>query len=117
MQRLDDENNRLAAQKLDANIANARDQVFAILQKEKIIRRHFDNDFPDGMPEDVAFIKEDFDRLQLNRKKLQSALNNEYSGLNTTQINILAEDIEYQAQDLAKILERICKRMPSLCNE
>ena len=117
MQRLDDENNRLAAQKLDANIANARDQVFAILQKEKIIRRHFDNDFPDGMPEDVAFIKEDFDRLQLNRKKLQSALNNEYSGLNTTQINIIAEDIEYQAQDLAKILERICKRMPSLCNE
>ena len=117
MQRLDDENNRLAAQKLDANIANARDQVFAILQKEKIIRRHFDNDFPDGMPEDVAFIKEDFDRLQLNRKKLQSALNNEYSGLNTTQINIIAEDIEYQAQDLAKILERICKRMPELCNE
>ena len=117
MQRLDDENNRLAAQKLDANIANARDQVFAILQKEKIIRRHFDNDFPDGMPEDVAFIKEDFDRLQLNRKKLQSALNNEYSGLNTTQINIIAEDIEYQAQDLAKILERICKRMPTLCDE
>jgi len=69
------------------------------------------------MTEDVAFIKEDFDRLQLNRKKLQSALNNEYSGLNTTQINILAEDIEYQAQDLAKILERICKRMPSLCDE
>ena len=117
MQRQEDENNRLAAQKLDATIANARDQVFAILQKEKIIRHHFDNDFPNGMTEDVAFIKEDFDRLQLNRKKLQSALNNEYSGLNTTQINIIAEDIEYQAQDLAKILERICKRMPSLCDE
>ncbi|MBO7462701.1 MAG: hypothetical protein J6T96_08900 [Bacteroidales bacterium] len=117
MQRQEDENNRLAAQKLDATVSNARDQVFTILQKEKIIRRHFDNDFPDGMTEDVEYIKEDFDRLQNNRKKLQSALNNEYSGLNTTQINILAEDIEYQAQDLAKILERICKRMPELCNE
>ena len=117
MQRLDDENNRLAAQKLDAAIANARDQIFSILQKEKIIRRHFDNDFTEGMTEDVEFMKEDFDRLQQNRKKLQSALNNDYSGLNTTQINIATEEIEYQAQDLAKILERICKRMPTLCDE
>ena len=117
MQRQEDENNRLAAQKLDAAIANARDQIFSILQKEKIIRRHFDNDFPEGMTEDVEFMKEDFDRLQQNRKKLQSALNNDYSGLNTTQINIATEEIEYQAQDLAKILERICKRMPTLCDE
>jgi len=117
MQRQEDENNRLAAQKLDAAIASARDQIFSILQKEKIIRRHFDNDFPDGMAEDVAFVKEDFDRLQEHRKKLQSALNNDYSGLNTTQINIATEEIEYQAQDLAKILERICKRMPTLCEE
>ena len=117
MQRQEDENNRLAAQKLDAAIANARDQIFSILQKEKIIRRHFDNDFTEGMTEDVEFMKEDFDRLQQNRKKLQSALNNDYSGLNTTQINIATEEIEYQAQDLAKILERICKRMPTLCDE
>ena len=117
MQRQEDENNRLAAQKLDAAIVSARDQIFSILQKEKIIRRHFDNDFPDGMAEDVAFVKEDFDRLQEHRKKLQSALNNDYSGLNTTQINIATEEIEYQAQDLAKILERICKRMPTLCEE
>ena len=117
MQRQEEENNRLAAQKLDAAIVSARDQIFSILQKEKIIRRHFDNDFPDGMAEDVAFVKEDFDRLQEHRKKLQSALNNDYSGLNTTQINIATEEIEYQAQDLAKILERICKRMPTLCEE
>ena len=117
MQRQEDENNRLAAKRLDAATANARDQVFAILQKEKIIRRHFDNDYRDGMSEDVEYIKEDFDRLQQNRKKLQSALNNEYSGLNTTQLNIATEDIEYQTQDLAKILERICKRMPELCDE
>ena len=117
MQRQEDENNRLAAKRLDAATTNARDQVFAILQKEKIIRRHFDNDYRDGMPEDVEYIKEDFDRLQQNRKKLQSALNNEYSGLNTTQLNIVTEEIEYQTQDLAKILERICKRMPELCDE
>lgn len=117
MQRQEDENRRLAAARLDDKIADARDQIFTILQKEKIIRRHFDNDFPDGMPEDVEYVKEDFDRLQSLRKKLQSALNNEFSGLNTTQIDLAAEDIEYQAKDLAKILERICKRMPELCNE
>ena len=117
MQRQEDENNRLAAQQLDAAISNARDQIFTILQKEKVIRRHFDGDYPDGMPDDVAYLKEDFDRLQTDRAKLQSALKNDYSGLNTTQINIAAEDIIYQSQDLAKILERICKRMPALCNE
>jgi hypothetical protein len=117
MQRHEEENNRLAAKQLETAIANARDQIFTILQKEKIIRQHFENDYPDGMPDDVAYLKEDFDRLQTDRAKLQSALKNDYSGLNTTQLSLASEDITYRTQDLAKILERICKRMPELCNQ
>jgi hypothetical protein len=117
MKRQEDENNRLAAQQLETAIANARDEIFNILQKEKIIRRHFSDDYPDGMPDDVAYLKEDFDKLQARREKMQSALKNDYTNLNTTQLTIAAEDIGYQVQDLAKILERICKRMPDICNE
>ncbi len=117
MQRQEEENNRMAAQQLETAISNARDQIFTILQKEKIINAHFENDYPEGMPDDVAYLKEDFDKLQADRAKLQSALKNDYSGLNTTQLSLAAEDIIYQTQDLAKILERICKRMPQLCNE
>ena len=117
MKRQEDDNNRIAAQQLETAIANARDQIFTILQKEKNIRHHFDNDYPNGMTDDVAYLKEDFDRLQRNREKLQSALKNDYSGLNTTQLTIIAEDIGYQSQDLAKILERICRRMPELCDK
>lgn len=117
MQRQEEENKRTATQQLEKATSDARDQIFTTIQKEKTIRSHFDNDYPDGTPDDVAYLKEDFERLHNLRVKLQSALKNDYSDLNTTQINLAAEEIAYQTQDLAKILEQICKRMPQLCNE
>ncbi len=117
MQRQEAENKRLAEQKLEAAISNARDQILTSLQQEKVIRRHFEQDYADGMPDDVAYMKEDFDKLIQTRKKLQSAIKIDHADLNTTQLDLASEDIAYETKDLAKILEQLCRRMPELCNE
>jgi len=117
MQRLEAENQRLARKKLLDAIENARTQIFVILQKEKNIKQHFDNDFPNGLPDDAAFVNEDFLKLQQSRENLQNIIKKDYTDQNTTQLNIIADDIGYETQDLAKNLERICKLMPQLCND
>jgi len=115
LQRLDNENLRIAQQRLENTKANAKDQIFSILQKEKLIRRHFEQDYGDTLPEDVEYIHEDYLKLKSNREKLQSVIKKDYSDQNTTQLNLISDNIEYEAQDLAKILENICKKMPELC--
>ncbi|MCQ2252887.1 MAG: hypothetical protein MJZ61_05500, partial [Bacteroidales bacterium] len=115
MQRLDTENMRLAQQKLSSSVAAAKDRVFTILQKEQILQKHFKNDYGDTLPPDVEYIYEDFQKLQTARGKLQAVIKKDYSDQNSTQINILADNIDYESQDLAKILEHICSKMPELC--
>ncbi len=115
LQRLDSENLRNAQKRLSNTISQAKDQIFNILQKEKIIRKHFEQDYGDTLPDDVEYIYEDFEKLQNNREKLQSVIKKDYSDQNTTQLNLISDNIEYEAQDLAKILDNICKKMPELC--
>ncbi len=115
LQRLDKENLRLAQQRLSNSIANAKDQIFTILQKEKIMKKHFDEDYGEEMPADVEYIHEDFLKLQNNRENLQLVIRKDYSDQNTTQLNLISDDIDYETQDLAKILDNICRKMPELC--
>ncbi len=115
LQRLDAENLRMAQKRLENTISDAKDQIFTILQKEKILRRHFEQDYGDTLPDDVEYMHEDFVKLQNNREKLQSIIKKNYSDQNTTQLNLISDNIEYEAQDLAKILDNICKKMPELC--
>lgn len=115
LQRLDDENMRLARKKLDKSISAAKDQIFNSLKREKVMQEHFQNDYGDNLPPDVEYIHEDFVKAQKIRENLQLVVKKDYSGQNSTQINLAADDIDYETQDLAKILEHICNKMPELC--
>ena len=88
-----------------------------MLQKEKIIQKHFDEDYKDGLSTQEEFILEDFKKLQSLRSDLVTQTKKDLSGLTPTQKDILTDEIHYKTQDLAKILEQICKRMPQLCTE
>lgn len=115
LQRLDKENLRMAQQRLSNSISNARDMIFSLLQKEKILSKHFSEDYGENMPDFVAYLYEDFQKLQHNRENLQLVIKKDYSDQNTTQLNLISDDIDYETQDLAKILDNICKKMPELC--
>jgi len=116
-QRLSKENDRIAQEKLSLSISNAKDIIFNVLQKEKIIQKHFDEDYKDGLSTQEEFILEDFKKLQSLRSDLVTQTKKDLSGLTPTQKDILTDEIHYKTQDLAKILEQICKRMPQLCTE
>lgn len=116
-QRLSKENDRFAQEKLSLSISNAKDVIFNVLQKEKIIQKHFDEDYKDGLSTQEEFILEDFKKLQSLRSDLVTQTKKDLSALNPTQKDILTDEIHYKTQDLAKILEQICKRMPQLCTE
>lgn len=116
MQRLDSENNRLAKKKLENASGTAKDQIFAILQREKIIQKHFDEDYQKPLPPDVQYVYDEFLTLQKKRGNLQASVEKDYSDLNTTQIDLKADNINMETQELAKILESLCKKMPNLCN-
>ena len=116
-QRLSKENDRFAQEKLSLSISNAKDIIFNVLQKEKIIQKHFDEDYKDGLSTQEEFILEDFKKLQSLRSDLVTQTKKDLSGLTPTQKDILTDEIHYKTQDLAKILEQICKRMPQLCTE
>ena len=116
-QRLSKENDRIAQEKLSLSISNAKDIIFNVLQKEKIIQKHFDEDYKDGLSTQEEFILEDFKKLQSLRSDLVTQTKKDLSGLTPTQKDILTDEILYKTQDLAKILEQICKRMPQLCTE
>ena len=116
-QRLSKENDRIAQEKLSLSISNAKDIIFNVLQKEKIIQKHFDEDYKDGLSTQEEFILEDFKKLQSLRSDLVTQTKKDVSGLTPTQKDILTDEIHYKTQDLAKILEQICKRMPQLCTE
>lgn len=116
-QRLAAENNRAAAEKLSNAISAAKDAVFNSLQKEKILEKHFKDDYTEGRPADVEYVYEDFRKLQRAREDLQNVIKRDYSDKNPTEKDLAADEINYSAQDLTKILDQICKRMPNLCTE
>ena len=116
-QRLAAENNRIVQEKLTNSINNAKDIIFNTLQKEKIINKHFSEDYPAGFPSDVEYVYEDFRKLQRLKEDLQTDVKKDYSDKNPTEKDLISDDINYKSQDLAKILEQICKRIPHLCTE
>jgi len=117
LQRLDAENNRQAQNKLNNAIQAAKDQIFITLQKERNIDKHFKEDYGDTLPPDAEYLHEDYLKMQQNRENLQGKIRKDFSDQNTTQKDLAADEINYETQDLAKILEQICKKMPNLCNE
>ena len=116
-QRLALENSRLAQERLKNAIDEAKDMIFNVLQKETVINSHFEKDYAEKMPEEVSFIREDFLQLVEKRKNLQLTIKKDFSDRNATEKDIITDQINYETQDLAKNLNKICKKMPSLCQD
>ena len=116
-QRLATENDRKVVEKLSNTINEAKDVIFKMLQKEQTISKHFSEDYPNGLPADAEYVQEDFKKMQRLREDLQVSVKKDYSDKNTTEKDLISDDLHYKTQELAKILEQICKRMPHLCTE
>ncbi|MCQ2974271.1 MAG: hypothetical protein MJ211_05615 [Bacteroidales bacterium] len=113
--RLEDSNKVLAIKKLNNTITTAKDCIFATLQKEQIMKQHFDNDYKESMPMDVEFVYQEYLKMQQNREKLQSLIKFETQDTKTSEIENVIEQIQIAITELATLQESICKKMPKIC--